>query len=217
MTAPNAPARFRTLLDQTRIYTLTDDSLPTERLLDIVDQLVAAGVRLFQYRDKSRSDRERVAVVRALIARVRPSGGLVLVNDRVDVAIAADADGAHLGQNDLPLTVGRVMLGPDRVLGASASYLPEVPDAISAGIDYLGFGAVFPTGTKPDAEFAGLDLFEQACRLATVPIVGIGGISVERAAEVLRRGGDGVAVVSALFRPADPAAAARALIAAVAT
>src|SRR5581483_6295247 len=111
------------------------------------------GVRLFQYREKTRPDRDRVAIGRALVELVHARGGLVLVNDRVDVAIACGADGAHLGQDDLPLEAGRALLGPDRLLGASASFLPEIGPAIAAGVDYLGFGAVFPTDTKLDAEY----------------------------------------------------------------
>jgi thiamine-phosphate pyrophosphorylase len=205
------PDQFLALLQRTKIYAVTDDSLGTEQLLAAVDQLLEAGVRLFQYRDKIRSDRERVEVASLLGERVHLQGGLLIVNDRVDVALAANADGAHLGQDDLPLAVGRTMLGPKRVLGASASYLPEIAPAVGAGIDYLGFGAVFPTGTKPDAEFAGLGLFEEACRCATVPVVGIGGINASRAGAVVACGAAGVAVVSALFRAADPAEAAREL------
>jgi thiamine-phosphate pyrophosphorylase len=212
MTGEHLAWRFVDLLQQTRLYAVTDDRLDPGRLLEVVDALLRAGVRLFQYRDKSRPDRERVAIAERLVAGVHGSGGLVLVNDRVDVALAASADGAHLGQDDLPLEIGRVLLGPDRVLGASASYLPEISTAIGAGIDYLGFGAVFSTDTKPDAEFAGLEVLAQASRLATVPVVGIGGIDVDRAPAVVQHGAAGVAVVSALFQAERPEAAARALL-----
>lgn len=207
--------RFATLLADTRVYAVTDDGLTPGETISAVESLLAAGVRLFQYRDKRSSDRERVEVARALTALVHTAGGLLLVNDRVDVALAAGADGAHLGQDDLPLEAGRAMLGVDHLLGASASFLEELPAAIRAGVDYLGFGAVFATETKPDAEYAGLDLLETACREASIPVVGIGGISVERAPQVLARGAAGVAVVSALFRAPNPEEAARALFAAL--
>lgn len=205
--------RFVGLLRDTRVYAITDDALERERLLETVELLLDAGIRLFQYRDKGRSDRERVELGRALVDRVHARGGLLIMNDRVDLAIAASADGAHLGQTDLPLNAGRAMLGPNLVLGASASYIEEVAPAIESGVDYLGFGAAFPTDTKADAEYAGLDLLEQACRISTVPVVGIGGISIVRAPAVLRRGAMGVAVVSALFRAPNPDHAARALLA----
>ena len=207
--------RFLDTLRVTRVYAVTDDGLDMARTLNVIDALLRAGIRIFQVRDKLGSDAARVAAGEAIVARVRDAGGFVILNDRVDIALAADADGAHLGQDDLPLDVGRALLGPGRVLGASASYLHEIPGAIQAGVDYLGFGAVYATGTKPDAEFAGLDLLRDACRLATVPVVGIGGIDVERAPEVITQGTSAVAVVSALFRAPDPEAAARALLRAV--
>lgn len=204
--------RFSALLAETRVYAVTDDGLPPQTTRAIVEALLAAGVRLFQYRDKRSSDQERFEAVGSLAELVHRQGGLLIVNDRVDLAIAAGADGAHLGQDDLPLEIGRALLGPDRILGASASYLHELAPAVAAGIDYLGFGAVYSTDTKPDAELAGLDLLGQACAQVPVPVVGIGGITLERAPEVVARGAAGVAVVSALFRAADPEKAARELL-----
>jgi thiamine-phosphate pyrophosphorylase len=204
--------QFGELLRSTRVYAVTDDGMTPEQLLTAVGQILKGGIRIVQYRDKLRPDGERVQLARSLVELVHRYGGLLIVNDRVDIAIAADADGAHLGQDDLPLAIGRRLLGPDRLLGASASYLHELAPAEADGIDYLGFGAVFPTGTKPDAEFAGLDLLEQACRQVSVPSVGIGGISAERAPSVLARGVTGVAVVSALFRADDPYLATQELL-----
>lgn len=210
--ASNRRSRFRELLSATGIYAVTDDSLAPELLTEVVVELLAAGIRLFQYRDKTRPDQERAEIAVALSERVHAAGGLLLVNDRVDVALAAGADGAHLGQDDLPVDVGRSMLGTEPVLGASASYLPEIEPARAAGADYVGFGAVFSTDTKPDAEYAGLDLFEEACRRSVLPVVGIGGITIERAGDVIARGAAGVAVVSALFRARDPRSAAGRLL-----
>ncbi len=183
-----SPARFHRLLTETGVYAVTDDALGVERLLEIARSLVEAGIRLFQYRDKRSSDQERVETAASLVALVRSAGGLVIVNDRVDIAIASGADGAHLGQDDLPFDLGRKMLGPERVLGASASYLHELEPARAAGADYLGFGAVFATDTKPDAEYAGLDLLGQASAQSPLPIVGIGGITLERASAAIATG-----------------------------
>ena len=210
-----AGARFADLLHETGVYAVTDDSLPLARLETVVERLLEAGVRLFQYRDKHLADGLRVQAAAALTRLVHAADGLLIVNDRADIAVAGGADGAHLGQDDLPLAAARELLGPGLVLGGSASYLHELEPARAAGADYLGFGAVFGTDTKPDAEYAGLDLFEQGCRQSPMPIVGIGGITVERAGEVIRRGASGVAVVSALFRADDPGEAARALLEAV--
>ncbi|MSQ23442.1 MAG: thiamine phosphate synthase [Chloroflexi bacterium] len=205
---------FLDLLTETRVYAVTDDRLESRKLIGVVEAALRGGVRLFQLRDKRRSDRERVALAQALGGTIRKQGGLLIVNDRADLALAADSDGVHLGQDDLPVATGRKLVGQDRIVGASASYLAEIPIALEGGVDYLGFGAVYPTDTKPDAEYAGLDLLREACGLCPAPVVAIGGISGERAREVLAQGPRGIAVVSALFRSANVEEAARTLIAA---
>jgi thiamine-phosphate pyrophosphorylase len=159
-----------------------------------------------------RSDRERVLIARRLGEQVRAAGGMLIVDDRVDIAIVAEADGAHLGQNDLPLGAGRQLVGQNMLLGASASYLEEIESDRLKDVDYLGFGALFATDTKPDAEYAGLDLFREVCARTNLPVVGIGGITIERVPEVMACGAAGVAVVSALFRAPDPGDAARRLL-----
>lgn len=212
ITRPSPRARFPQLLGAARVYAVTDDTVDPDLLVDVVEMAVHAGIRLIQYRDKQHSDADQVRIASTLVGAVHQHGGLLIVNDRADIAIAAGADGAHVGQDDLPLEAARAILGPDLVLGASASHLEEIEPACAAGIDYLGFGAVYPTDTKLDAEYAGLDLLEQACRLSRVPVVAIGGISVDRVPAVLARGAAGVAVVSALFRTHHPGDAAGALI-----
>ena len=204
--------RFQRLLDATRVYAITDHSLSEPALMSATMKLLDAGIRVFQFRDKQPADARRVALATRLGEMIHAAGGMLIVNDRVDIAIAAGADGAHLGQDDLPFVAGRAMLGPDRVLGVSASYLDEIGPACAAGIDYLGFGAVFATGTKPDAEYAGLELFARACQAASVPVVGVGGISIARAPSVVAAGGRAVAVVSALYQADDPFGAAQQLL-----
>ncbi len=204
--------RFAALLAESPVYAVTDDALPPDQLMQAVGAILEAGIRVVQYREKLRSDRERVAIARRLGEQVRAAGGVLIVDDRVDIAIAADADGAHLGQDDLPLAAARQLLGPELLLGASASYLEEVDPDRLRDVDYLGFGALFPTDTKPDAEFAGLDLFREVCERVKLPVVGIGGITLDRVPEVMACGAAGVAVVSALFRAQDPGEAARRLL-----
>ena len=208
--------RFGALLRESRLYAVTDDVLEPAQLYAAVGRALRGGVRIFQFRDKHRSDRERVSLGRSLIELIRAASGLMIVNDRADLALAMGADGVHLGQDDLPVQFGRELMGPDLIVGASASFLEEIGTATAAGADYIGFGAVFPTGTKLDAEFAGLDLFEAACQASSLPVVGIGGITVERAPAVVARGAAGVAVVSALFRAPDVELAGRSLLQAVA-
>jgi thiamine-phosphate pyrophosphorylase len=208
----SAEKRFATLIAESPVYAVTDDSLPVEQLESAVGSILEAGIRIVQYRDKMRCDRERVAIAERLGQQVRAFGGLLIVDDRVDIAVAAGADGAHLGQDDLPAVVGRRILGPDLILGVSASYLDEVSPERLADVDYLGFGALYPTDTKPDAEYAGLELFRDVCQRVHIPIIGIGGITAERLPDVMACGAAGVAVVSALFRANDPAAAAQRLL-----
>jgi thiamine-phosphate diphosphorylase len=210
----NPAQRFAALIAESPVYAITDDSLPIEQLDSALSAILGAGVRLVQYRDKMRTDRERVQVAERIRELVRDAGGLLIMNDRVDLALAAGADGAHLGQDDLPFAAGRRLLGPDLLMGVSASYLEEIDPTRLEGVDYLGFGAVYPTDTKPEAEFAGLDLFREVCQRTSLPVVGIGGISVDRVPEVMACGAAGVAVVSALFRAEDPGAAAARLLAA---
>ncbi len=208
--------QFRALLTRTCVYAVTDDSLQPNELMAAVAGSVRSGIRLFQFRDKRRSDQERVEIGRALTEVVHAAVGLLIVNDRADLAVAMGADGVHLGQDDLPVRLGRELVGSHRVVGASASFPEELPEAVAAGADYVGFGAVFPTGTKLDAELAGLEFLEQACRASPLPVFGIGGITVERVPAVIAAGAGGVAVVSALFRAPDVEAAGRALVEAAA-
>jgi thiamine-phosphate diphosphorylase len=206
--------RFAALIAESPVYAVTDDALPIEQLDSAVAAILDAGIRILQYRDKMRSDRERVEIAGRLGELVRAAGGLLIVDDRVDIAVAAGADGAHLGQDDLPVDLGRRILGPDLILGASASYLDEIEPERLPDVDYLGFGAIYSTDTKPDAEYAGLELFRDVCQRCRMPVIGIGGITAERVPEVMACGAAGVAVVSALFRADDPGHAARRLLAA---
>src|SRR5437773_501609 len=144
--------RFRELLGRAPVYAVTDDGLAPEVMLAKVVPILEAGIRLIQFRDKSRSDRDRVRIGRELLLLVHAHDALLVVNDRADLAVAIGADGVHLGQDDLSPMVGRRIVGEDRVIGVSTSFLPEIAIAEQGGADYLGFGAVYPTGTKLDAE-----------------------------------------------------------------
>src|SRR5262249_40412919 len=145
--------------------------------------------------------------------RCRAHDALCFANDRADLALVLGTDGLHVGQDDLPADVARALLGADRLLGLSVSYLEEADRAEHAvELDYIGFGAMYPTATKPDAEYAGLDLLRAARSRTRLPIVAIGGITLDTAGEVIRAGADLVAVVSAVFRAPDAGDAARRLL-----
>jgi thiamine-phosphate pyrophosphorylase len=181
-------------------------------LVAVVAAAVRGGVRLVQLRDKTAPDAAMIAQARALKALLRPLGVPLVVNDRLEVALAAEADGLHLGQEDLAPARARAALGPGRILGVSAGDAEEAAIADPAVVDYVGVGPVYPTGSKADAGDAiGLAGLGAMRALLDLPMVAIGGIDETNAAEVMACGVEGVAVVSAICGAADPEAAARAL------
>lgn len=200
------------------LYLVTDPRLVAARGLGAtVEAAARGGATLVQLRDPGAHGRALVEQARALKALLAPLGIALIVNDRVDVAVAADADGVHLGQDDMAPADARALLGPDRILGLSVGTPAELAASDLSGVDYLGVGPVKATGTKADAGAAiGVAGLAAVRALTSLPIVGIGGIDAALAAEVVRAGADGVAVVSAVCGAADPEAAAHALKVAIA-
>ena len=206
------------------LYLVTDTELAAPRpVADVVRAAVAGGVTTVQVRDKTASRRELLGLTRAVQAALADRPDVALwVNDAVDVALLAGADGVHVGQDDLPPAEVRDLLGPDRLLGFSVSSVAEldVARALPAGtVDLVGIGPVWTTPTKPDAGSAlgpdGVRALSDAARAAGFTTVAIGGIDAARAAEVSATGVDGVCVVSAVCTAPDPADAARALRSAI--
>lgn len=182
--------------------------------LDVVRAALAGGADALQLREKEAPGRELYRLALRVRELVREQGGetLFLVNDRVDVALAAGADGVHLGQEDLPATAARDILGPGAVLGISAGSVEEAVAAEREGADYLGVGPVFPTPSKPDAgEPMGLGGLRAVRRAVRIPIVAIGGINEENLEGVLEAGAEGIAVISAVTAAADMEEAVRRL------
>lgn len=199
------------------VYLVTDPRLTAQRgLVETVSQAVAGGVTIVQLRDPDAKGRALVEAARALVALLRPLGIPLIVNDRVDVALAADADGVHLGQDDMEPGPARAQLGPDRILGLSVGTPAELAISDLSSVDYVGVGPVRATGTKADAGSAiGLEGLAAMRKRIPLPVVGIGGLDAALAADVIRAGADGVAVVSALCAAPDVTAAARRLTAEV--
>lgn len=199
------------------LYLVTDRALCLGRpLVEVVGQAVAGGATLVQLREKHASTREMVELARALLAVLTPLGVPLLINDRLDVALAVGAAGAHLGQSDMPLAEARALLGPSAVLGLSVETLDQLREAerLPPGlVNYYGLSPIFQTPTKTDAG-PGWGLEGLARARATVsagsslPLVAIGGLHAGNAAQVLRAGADGLAVVSALCSAPDPKRAA---------
>jgi thiamine-phosphate pyrophosphorylase len=203
-----------------RTYLVTQSDRSAGRsTVAVVEAALAGGVDAVQLREKHAGARERLALGRELRELTAEAGVPLVVNDRIDLAAAVDADGVHLGDDDLPVAVAREQLGSEAVVGRSVSTVAGARRAERAGADYLGVGAVYATATKetdPEETAIGLDRVAAVCDAVSVPVVGIGGVTVERAADVVAAGADGVAVVSAITTADDPEAATRRLTEAVA-
>ena len=195
------------------LYLVTDRVLAGGReLVDIVGEAVAGGVSCVQLREKHSDTRVFIDQARQLMALLKPAGIPLIINDRVDVALAVGAAGVHLGQKDMAIADARRLAGPRMIIGISAESLEDALRAESEGADYIGVSPVFATATKADAApplgLAGLRRIRAAVAL---PLVGIGGISRDNAGAVIAAGADGVAVVSAVVAASCPRSAAREL------
>lgn len=200
------------LLVGTGLYLVTEDAAPAEKRLDAVRQALAAGARVVQLRDKKALRRSLLAEARAMKALCAEFGAVFVVNDDVALAWASDADGVHVGQDDLPPPEARRLLGETKLIGISVSALAEAVEADQWPVDYIGVGAISATPTKVDAELGGIDLLRGVRKVTKKPLVGIGGIDESNALTVLQAGADAVAVVRAVFaQPAIPAAVQRLL------
>jgi thiamine-phosphate pyrophosphorylase len=205
------------LRDRLSLIVITDPGCGEGRtIVDVVRAALRGGAPSIQLRGKEQPAREQVALARALLEETRAAGALLWVNDRLDVALAAGADGVHLGQDDLPVEAARRIVPPGFLVGISAE-TPELALAAQrGGADYVGAGPVYETGSKADAGTAvGCERIARVAAAVRIPVVGIGGISAGNAGEVVRAGAAGVAVISAVMRAPDPQAATRALLRAV--
>jgi len=194
-----------------RLCLVTDRGLvPKERFLETIDEAISGGVTMVQLRDKGpgRSTREVYEDGLALRALCAARGVPLVVNDRLDLALALKADGLHLGQGDLPAARARELWPRGAMLGISASNVAEAIAAGRDGADYIGVGAVFPTASKGDAELSGLAELGRIVAAVSIPVVAIGGITVGNARRVMATGCDGIAVISAIWAAPDPRAAA---------
>jgi thiamine-phosphate pyrophosphorylase len=194
-----------------RLYAILDAAQVTPYpLTQVTETLLKSGVRLIQYRDKQANARQLFTASQEMGERVRKAGGIFIVNDRVDVARAASADGVHLGQDDLPVGMARRILPFDKLIGISTHSPNQVRKADQEPIDYIAFGPIFATRSKerPDPE-VGLAGLREARKITRKPLVAIGGITLENASEVIANGADSVAVIHALMAAPDPGERAR--------
>jgi thiamine-phosphate pyrophosphorylase len=176
-------------------YFITDSKLSRAGNERDVLQAVACGVEVVQYRNKNAETRQMYE--EAMLLREICRDSIFLINDRVDIALAAEADGVHLGQSDMPCLAARKLLGPERIIGVTVHNLAEALQAESIGADYLGVSPIFQTATKPDAgKPAGISLIEEIRAQVDIPLIAIGGINHSNAVEVVRAGADGLCAIS---------------------
>jgi thiamine-phosphate pyrophosphorylase len=195
------------------LYLCTDQGFLGERnFADIIEEAIAGGVTMIQIREKNACTREffEMACIARNITKARRIP--LVINDRLDVALAVEADGLHIGQSDLPLQAVRKIAGGKLFIGVSAGTVEDALVAEKDGADYVGAGAVFPTGSKADAGDAiGLEGLARICAAVHIPVVGIGGIGLANAADVMKTGAAGIAVISAILAQKDIKAASETL------
>jgi thiamine-phosphate pyrophosphorylase len=196
-----------------KLHLLTDTVLQNRfSHIELAQLAIRGGADTIQFRQKSGSTREMIQVARDMKQVCAESGATFVVNDRVDVAIASEADGVHLGQDDFPIPLARELLGRGCIIGGSAATLEEARKCLSEGADYVGFGPVYPTTSKDDAgPVSGISILKDVVKSIPLPIIAIGGVSAENAAEVMEAGAHGIAVISAVCCQEDPEQATRAL------
>ena len=196
-----------------KLHILTDTVLQSRfSHMEITLLAIAGGADTIQYRQKSGSTREMIEIARNMKRLCSEAGVTFIVNDRLDVAIASEADGVHLGQDDFPIPKARELLGEGRIIGGSAATLDDAQKCLSEGVDYVGFGPVYPTSSKDDAgPVSGIDILKQVVEIIPLPIIAIGGVGAENIPDVMRAGSHGIAVISAVCCQDDPEEATRAL------
>lgn len=200
-------------LMQARTYLVTAPIPgPVENFLNVIEAALKGGIAIVQYREKTADDSTRLDIARKMRSLCHQYNALFIVNDRVDIAAAADADGVHLGQHDLPMDIARKILGPDKIVGRSTTNPDELKRALDEKADYIGVGPVHETPTKPGKSASGNEYVRYAAQHTTMPWFTIGGLNAENLAPTLAAGATRVAVVRALMQADNPTAIAQSLV-----
>ncbi|MDA0113323.1 thiamine phosphate synthase [Vibrio sp. 2art] len=196
-----------------RLYLVTDDQQDLATLKRVVRKVVEGGVTMVQVREKHGDVRAFIERAQAVKDILKDTNVPLIINDRVDVALAVDADGVHLGQSDMPATIARELIGPNKILGLSIENEEQLAEADSLPIDYIGLSAIFATPTKTNTKkFWGIDGLKMALETTSLPIVAIGGINESNIPQLSATGVHGLALVSAICHAEDPKAASEYLL-----
>ena len=191
---------------------VTEESVPVDSLLTIVEQAIIGGVTIVQLREKNSSGKKFYEKAKALKELLDAYNVPLIINDRIDIAIAVNAAGVHVGQSDLPLAIVKEIVPSSFIVGVSAGTLEEAMNAERDGATYIGVGSVFPTGTKGDAKLLPHGVLEEITRTVSIPVVAIGGITLENIDTLQYKGIAGVAVVSAIMKANNPSFVAQKFI-----
>jgi len=195
------------------LYFVTDSKLSKQGILQDVQQVIAAGCGIVQYREKEKETGEMVAEAKQIAVLCKEKKVLFLINDRIDIALAVDADGVHLGQQDMPCAIARKLLGNKKIIGLTVHSVEEAAQAQNQGVGYVSVSPIFQTTTKPDAgKPVGIELIKEIKSAVKVPVVAIGGINEQNLRQVLEAGADAVAIISAIVCAGNAAEAARRII-----
>lgn len=196
------------------LHVITDTTLQSRFThAELAELTIQGGADTVQFRQKQGTTRELVATAEGMQKVCETHKVPLIVNDRADIALAVGAAGAHFGQDDMQVSIGRRILPAEAIIGASARTEKKILEAITEGADYIGFGPIYGTTSKPDAELAkGLERLRRMCDLAACPVIAIGGIGVETAGEVIRAGAHGIAVISAVCASPEPDVATQNLL-----
>ena len=196
------------------LHVITDTTLQSRFTHAALAELaIAGGADTVQFRQKHGTTRELITTAQSMQTLCAQHKVPLIVNDRADIALAVGAMGAHFGQDDMPVSIGRQILPTKAIIGASARTEEKILAAISEGADYIGFGPIYGTTSKPDAEMPkGLERLRRMCDIAACPVIAIGGITVQTASDVIRAGAHGIAVISAVCAHPEPTTATQALL-----
>lgn len=186
------------------LYLVTDNSDDVEKFLNTIEEAIKGGVTVVQIREKTADTLDFYKLSLKVKEITTKYNVPLIINDRVDIALAIDADGVHVGQSDMPCDVTRKLIGPDKILGVSAATIPEAKKAEADGADYIGTGAVFPTATKDDAPKVTKEELAKIVESINIPVVAIGGINLDNACELTDTGIAGLSVVSAIMSSDNP-------------
>ncbi|KZX13641.1 thiamine phosphate synthase [Methanobrevibacter oralis] len=187
-----------------KLYLVTDNSDDEKKFLNTIEEAIKGGVSLVQIREKTKDTIEFYNLALKVKKITKKYNIPLIINDRIDVALAIDADGVHIGQTDMPCKITRKLIGNNKILGVSASTVSEAQKAEKDGADYIGSGAVFPTSTKDDAPFITKKELKEIVKSINIPVVAIGGITLDNASELKDTGIAGLSVVSAIMSSDNP-------------